>query len=68
MKITVKDFNLNLEGMSEEAKAFATKQHEAIAEVVNKAMEGSISKEEVVSKFNEINATLKGFDTLQKDN
>lgn len=73
MKITLKDFNLNYEGLSDEAKAFAEKQHTALVDVINKALEGQATSEEVANKFNEVNVALKSFDAdkfaqLIKDN
>ena len=67
------DFNVKTEGLPEEQKQFMNNILDMMCEVVNKSLEGSIDKDEVVKQFKDINGKLKAFDAeafeqLRKDN
>lgn len=73
-KVNIKDFGYNLDNIKDaEQKSFMENILTAMCDVVNKAMEGAITPESMMSQFDAINEKLKGYDAekfeqLVKDN
>ena len=72
-KFTVADFGLKTEGMPQEQAKFLINMTEKMCDVVNKAMEGVISPEDLEKKLKSLNDKLNGYDDekfkqLSKDN
>lgn len=73
MKVTKKDFGVNIDNMPKEQKEFMDNMLGLMCDVVNKSAEGTMSKEDVEEAFKGINEKLKSydgakFDSLVKDN
>ena len=74
MKVKKTDFGYNLDNIKDaEQKSFMDKILGAMVDVVNKAMEGTITKEDMEEEFKGINEKLKSydaekFDQIVKDN
>lgn len=74
MKVKKTDFGYNLDNIKDaEQKIFMDKVLGAMVDVVNKAMEGTITKEDMEEEFKGINEKLKSydaekFDQIVKDN
>lgn len=63
MKVTKKDFGYNLDNIKDaEQKSFMENILGTMCEVVNKAFEGTITKEDMNAQFESINERLKGYD------
>lgn len=70
-KFTISDFGFKTDNLPSEEKAFFEKMLGAMCDVVNKSLEGTISSEDVETKFKGINEEFKkfdGYDQLVKDN
>lgn len=72
-KFVVSDLGLKMDGLPAEQKSFMENIAGVMCEVVNKSLEGMLSPDEVIEKFNDINASLKSYDgeafkQLVKDN
>jgi HK97 family phage major capsid protein len=72
-KFTVADFGIKTEGMPQEQAKFLINMTEKMCDVVNKAMEGVISPEDLEKKMKSLNDKLNGYDDekfkqLSKDN
>lgn len=72
-KFTVADFGIKTEGMPQEQAKFLINMTEKMCDVVNKAMEGVISPEDLEKKMKSLNDKLNGYDDekfkqLAKDN
>lgn len=62
-KVTKSDFGYNLENIKDaEQKSFMENILGAMCDVVNKAMEGAITAEDMKTQFESINEQLKGYD------
>lgn len=62
-KVTKSDFGYNLENIKDaEQKSFMENILGAMCDVVNKAMEGAITTEDMKAQFESINEQLKGYD------
>lgn len=71
--VTVADFQMKMDGMSEEQKTFMNNMLQLMCDVTNKSLEGTLSPDDVEEKFKGINEQLKAFDAekfanLIKDN
>lgn len=64
-KVQKSDFGYSFEKMNGEQKAFMENILGAMCDVVNKAMEGTISKEDMSSQFESINEKLKSYDAAK---
>lgn len=62
-KFTISDLNLKTDGLKGEEKAFIENIGGLIIEIVNKALDGALSKEDVESQFKGINEKLKEYDS-----
>ena len=49
--VTVADFQLKMDGMSEEQKTFMNNMLQLMCDVTNKSLEGAMSPEDVEEKF-----------------
>ena len=73
-KVNINDFGFNLDKITDaEQKSFMQNILNAMCDVVNKAMEGEMTSDEMQKKFDAINEQLNGYDSekfaqLQKDN
>ena len=65
--VTVADFQLKMDGMSEEQKTFMNNMLQLMCDVTNKSLEGAMSPEDVEEKFKGINDQLKAFDAEKFD-
>lgn len=62
-KVTKSDFGYNLDNIKDaEQKSFMENILGAMCDVVNKAMEGAITPEDMKAQFESINERLKGYD------
>lgn len=74
MKVKKSDFGYNLDNIKDaEQKSFMENILGAMCDVVNKANEGNITKEDMTAQFDAINDKLKGYDSekfaqIVKDN
>ena len=60
-KVNIKDFGYNLDNIKDaEQKSFMENILGAMCDVVNKANEGNITKEDMTAQFDAINDKLKG--------
>lgn len=67
-QITIEDLGYQLTGLSGEQKTFVEKNAEMVCAVVNKAMEGMLTSDEVEEKFETINDQLKDYIELKTQN
>ncbi len=72
-KFTVEDFGIKTDGLPQEQATFMKNIAQMMCNVINKAMEGVISPEDMESKLKELNEKLNGYDDekfkqLAKDN
>lgn len=68
MKITIKDLGYSLEGLNEEQRNFVEKNADIVCQIVNKASEGLMTKEEVEKSFKDVNAKLADYEEIVKQN
>lgn len=72
-KFTVEDFGIKTEGMPQEQAKFLNNMTKVMCDIVNKAMEGVISPDDLEKKLKGLNDKLNGYDDekfkqLAKDN
>lgn len=72
-KFTVADFGLKTDGLPQDQATFMNNIAQMMCNVINKAMEGVISPEDMESKLKGLNEKLNGYDDekfkqLAKDN
>lgn len=72
-KFTVEDFGIKTEGMPQEQAKFLNNMTKSMCDIVNKAMEGVISPDDLEKKLKGLNDKLNGYDDekfkqLAKDN
>lgn len=72
-KFTVEDFGIKTEGMPQEQAKFLNNMTKSMCDIVNKAMEGVISPDDLEKKLKGLNEKLNGYDDekfkqLAKDN
>ncbi|MCF0219330.1 MAG: hypothetical protein HUK14_06070 [Muribaculaceae bacterium] len=61
-QVTKSDLGINYEKFDGEQRTFLEKMCEMTCQVVNKALEGAVSSDDVEEKFKSINESLKSFD------
>lgn len=64
-KITKSDLGLNFDGMPNEQRIFMEKNADMVCAVINKALAGLATPEEVEAKFKSFNDALKGYNPEQ---
>lgn len=71
-KITLKDLGYSLEGLNEEQRNFVEKNAEIVTAVVNKALEGSMGKEEIAAEVRKAleknNEKFADYEDIKKQN
>lgn len=67
-KITFKDLGYNVEGLDEKQKSFVEKNGEMVCAIINKAMDGMLSKEEVEKQFKSVNDKMADYEEIKKQN
>lgn len=70
-KFQVSDLGLKMDGLNEEQKSFMSNVAGVVCDVMNKALEGSLSPKEIEERFESINKSLpeaEAFKQLKKDN
>lgn len=61
-KVSITELGLDFSNLSGEPRAFLEKSAKMVCDVVNKALDGCMDKDDVEAKFKSINDGLKGFD------
>lgn len=65
MKVKKEDFGYDLSNLNAEQKSFMDNILGTMCSVVNKALEGTITKEDMTNEVNGINEKLKGYDAAK---
>ncbi|MCR8892437.1 phage major capsid protein [Bacteroides sp. ET336] len=64
-KFTVADFGLKTDGLPQEQATFMNNITKMMCDVINKAMEGTISSEDMEERLKSLNDKLNGYDDVQ---
>lgn len=67
-EITVKDLGYEIKDLNEEQKLFIEKNAEMVCNIVNAALKGVLTEEEVEERFKQINTNLADYEDIKKQN